>query len=249
VSSYTAILIDDEFSALNGLKLKMEKFVPDVEILQTFEKPEEAIKYLENKQPDLLFLDIQMPRMNGFELLARLPNINFQVIFVTAYSEYALNALKKNAVDYVMKPVDTNDLISAVKKAKAIISENKNKETNENLIKLLSKTISQNNKLIVPTSKGMSFIPLEEVLHLEGYEGYTKIHLINDVEILSSYNLGKFEKALSQSFFKCHKSHIVNIGKVRSFENEGYVVLENDYRVPIAKANKKVFLKLFNSPT
>jgi len=246
VSRYTAILVDDEFSALNGLKLKMEKLFPEVEILYAFQNPEEAIKFLENQQPDLLFLDIQMPRINGFELLARLSNINFQVIFVTAYSEYALDALKKNAVDYVMKPVDTDELVSAVKKAKAIISEKQNKETNENLIKLLSETISQNNKLIVPTSKGMSFIPQDEVLHLEGYEGYTKIHIINNVEILSSYNLGKFEKALNKSFFKCHKSHIVNIRMVRSYENEGYIVLENDYRVPISKANKKVFLNLFN---
>ena len=246
MSRYTAILVDDEFSALNGLKLKMEKLFPEVEILYAFQNPEEAIKFLENQQPDLLFLDIQMPRINGFELLARLSNINFQVIFVTAYSEYALDALKKNAVDYVMKPVDTDELVSAVKKAKAIISEKQNKETNENLIKLLSETISQNNKLIVPTSKGMSFIPQDEVLHLEGYEGYTKIHIINNVEILSSYNLGKFEKALNKSFFKCHKSHIVNIRMVRSYENEGYIVLENDYRVPISKANKKVFLNLFN---
>jgi len=246
VSSYTAILVDDEFSALNGLKLKMEKLFPEVEILYTFQNPEEAIKFLENQQPDLLFLDIQMPRITGFELLARLSNINFQVIFVTAYSEYALDALKKNAVDYVMKPVDTDELVSAVNKAKAIISDKKMKETNENLIKLLSETISRNNKLIVPTSKGMSFIPQEEVLHLEGYDGYTKIHIMNNVEILSSYNLGKFEKALNKSFFKCHKSHIINIRMVRSYENEGYVVLENDYRVPISKANKKVFLNLFN---
>ena len=246
MSSYTAILVDDEFSALNGLKLKMEKLFPEVEILYTFQNPEEAIKFLENQQPDLLFLDIQMPRITGFELLARLSNINFQVIFVTAYSEYALDALKKNAVDYVMKPVDTDELVSAVNKAKAIISDKKMKETNENLIKLLSETISRNNKLIVPTSKGMSFIPQEEVLHLEGYDGYTKIHIMNNVEILSSYNLGKFEKALNKSFFKCHKSHIINIRMVRSYENEGYVVLENDYRVPISKANKKVFLNLFN---
>lgn len=97
----------------------------------------------------------------------------------------------------------------------------------------------------MPTSKGMSFIPQEEVMHLEGYEGYTKIHLTNTSIITSSYNLGKFEKLLSSKFFKCHKSHIINLEKVRHFENEGYVVLENDYRVPISKTNKKAFLSLF----
>jgi len=246
MNQITAILVDDEFSALNGLKQKMEKLFPNVEVLQTFQIPEEAIKFLESQQPDLVFLDIEMPRINGFELLTELSEIRFQVIFVTAYSEYALDALKKNAVDYVLKPVDDDELISAVQKAEVIILEKKEKKANENLVKLLSETISQNNKLIVPTSKGLSFIPQEDVLHLEGYEGYTKIHLTNNVEILSSYNLGKFEKVLSTTFFKCHKSHIINIGKVRSFENEGYVVLENDYRVPISKTNKKVFLDLFN---
>ncbi|MEM7086777.1 MAG: LytTR family DNA-binding domain-containing protein [Bacteroidota bacterium] len=245
MSETTAILVDDEFSALNGLRQKLEKFFPKLTLLQTFQKPEEAIKFLEKQQPDLVFLDIEMPRINGFELLSKLSKISFQVIFVTAYSEYALDALKKNAVDYVMKPVDNDELISAVNKAKTIILERKEMDANENLVKLLSETLNRNNKLIVPTSKGMSFIPQEEVLHLEGYEGYTKIHLANSTEILSSYNLGKFEKMLENSFFKCHKSHIVNIAKVRSFENEGYIVLENNHRVPISKANRKVFLNLF----
>jgi len=246
MSQTTAILVDDEFSALNGLRQKLEKFFPEIIILQAFQKPEEAIKFLEKQQPDLVFLDIEMPRMNGFELLSKLSEINFQVIFVTAYSEYALDALKKNAIDYVMKPVDNDELISAVEKAKTVILQQKEMDANENLVKLLSETLDRNNKLIVPTSKGMSFIPQEEVLHLEGYEGYTKIHLLDKTEILSSYNLGKFEKMLESSFFKCHKSHIVNIAKVRSFENEGYIVLENEHRVPISKANRKVFLNLFN---
>ena len=245
MSQTTAILVDDEFSALNGLRQKLEKLFPELEILQTFQKPEEAIKFLEKQQPDLVFLDIEMPRMNGFELLGKLTKIDFQVIFVTAYSEYALDALKRNAVDYVMKPVDNDELMAAVGKAKTIILEKKEMDANENLVKLLSETLNKNNKLIVPTSKGMSFIPQEEVLHLEGHDGYTKIHLLDKTEILSSYNLGKFEKMLESSFFKCHKSHIVNIAKVRSFENEGYIVLENEHRVPISKANRKVFLNLF----
>jgi len=246
MSKITAILIDDEFSALHGLLQKIKKLFPKIDILETFQKPEKAISFLEKKQPDLVFLDIEMPRMTGFELLGKLPNINFQVIFVTAYSEYALDALKKNAIDYVLKPVDDKELSLAIEKANKVISEKKETQANENLVRLLSETISKKDKLIVPTSKGMSFIPQDEVLHLEGDEGYTKIHLIDRSEILSSYNLGKFEKMLGTTFFKCHKSHIVNIAKVRSFENEGYVVLENEHRVPISKANRRVFLNLFN---
>ena len=246
MSEITAILVDDEYSALNGLLKKIERLFPDIKILGTFQKPEEAITFLEKEQPDLVFLDIEMPRMNGFELLSKISKVNFQVIFVTAYSEYALEAFKKNAVDYVLKPVDNEDLSASVEKALAIINEKKETQANENLVKLLSETLHQTNKLIVPTSKGMSFIPQEEVLHLEGYEGYTRIHLIDETMILSSYSLGKFEKMLGTNFFKCHKSHIINVPKVRSFENEGYVVLENEHRVPISRANRKVFLNLFN---
>ncbi len=241
----TAILVDDEVSALKGLQQKIEKLFPEIEILNAFQKPEEAIRAIKEKQPDILFLDIEMPRMNGFELLSALNEINFQVIFVTAYSEYALDALKQSAIDYVLKPVDNEELTNAINKALEVIKLKHQNESNTKLIEMLTETITNTNKIIIPTAKGLSFIPQDDVLHLEGYEGYTKFHLTNNTEIVSSYNLGKFEKSLSSIFFKCHKSHIINIEKVRSFENEGYIVLEGEYRVPISKANRKVFLDLF----
>ena len=239
-----AILVDDEESALMGLKHKVEKLFPEIEILNIYQKPEDAIIAINKKDPDLVFLDIEMPRMDGFELLSKLTHINFQVIFVTAYNEYALEALKHSATDYLLKPVDDMDLKIAVNKVVQISKEKKQNESNSKIISLLSKTNSENSKIIVPTSKGISFIPQEEVMHLEGYKGYTKIHLINSDTITSSYNLGKFEKMLNNSFFKPHKSHIINIENVRHLENEGYIILDNSSRIPIAKAKKKAFLKL-----
>jgi len=241
----TAILVDDEVSNLKGLQRKMEKLFPNIQIVGAFQKPEDAIEAIQQQEPNILFLDIEMPRISGFELLAKLKQVHFQVIFVTAYNEYALEAFKKNAIDYVLKPIDNTDLVEAVNKALAIVQLKKESENNSKLVALLEENISKNNKIIVPTQKGVSFIPQDEVLHLEGYEGYTKIHLINSTTIISSYNLGKFEKLLNAKFFKCHKSHIINLEKVRHFENEGYVVLENAYRVPISKTNKKAFLSLF----
>lgn len=246
MNKITAILVDDEISNLKGLQKKIESLFVEIEILGTYQKPEEAIVAIEEKQPDLLFLDIEMPRINGFELLSQLCTVNFQVIFVTAYSEYAIKAFKKDAIDYVLKPIDNNDLVIALNKALHVIKLKKQNENNSKLVNVLTQNGIKSNKIIVPTAKGISFIPQDEVLHLEGYEGYTRIHLINGVTITSSYNLGKFEKLLSTKFFKCHKSHIINLEKVRHFENEGYIVLDNNYRVPISKANKKAFLGLFN---
>ncbi|WP_299385922.1 LytTR family DNA-binding domain-containing protein [uncultured Lacinutrix sp.] len=245
MSTVTAILIDDEISNLKGLEQKLGKLFPDIVIENTFQKPEEAIKVLQKQQPDVVFLDIEMPRINGFDLLSQLETVDFQVIFVTAYSAYAIDAFKQNAVDYVLKPIDDEELVTAVNKALHIVKTKSDIENNHKLVNLLSSTISSN-KIIVPTQKGMSFIPEEEVMHLEGYDGYTKIHLIDGKTIMSSYNLGKFEKLLSRTFFKCHKSHIINLEKVRHFENEGYLVLEDSQRIPISRSNKKTFLELFN---
>ncbi|RMA58646.1 LytR/AlgR family response regulator transcription factor [Ulvibacter antarcticus] len=246
MNSKTAILVDDEFTALKGLQQKVEQIFPEITIVGAFQKPKEALKVIKQKNPDILFLDIQMPGMTGFELLSELDDLHFQVIFVTAYNEYALKAFKHSAVDYILKPVDNDELIHAVSKALEVINLKQQSESNAKLVHILSETFTDTNKIIVPTGKGLSFIPQQEVFHIEGYEGYTKFHLTNKSEILSSYNLGKFERSLSKIFFKCHKSHIINVEKVRSFENEGYLVLENDYRVPISKANRKVFLDLFN---
>lgn len=241
-----AILIDDEISNLKGLQQKLSKLFPDIEVLHTFQKPEDAIIYLNTEQPDLVFLDIQMPRLSGFEVLAQLNTINFQVIFVTAYSEYAIEAFKQNAIDYVLKPIDDTDLAVAVNKAIMAVKTQENLNSNNELVSLLTNTLSQNKKIIIPTIKGTSFIPQDEVMHLEGYQGYTKIHLTNNTTIVSSYNIGKFNNLSKTTFFKCHKSHIINLEKVRHFENEGYLVLENDKRVPISKAHKTTFLELFN---
>lgn len=245
MNTISAILVDDEQNNLKGLERKLGKLYPNITILNTFSRPENAISALQNQQPDILFLDIQMPRINGFELLSKLSNINFQVIFVTAYSDYAIKAFKLSAVDYLLKPVDDDDLKLAVEKAIAIIEKNKLQENNNKLLQLLTENIKITNKIMIPTTKGISFIPQDDLLHLEGTEGYTKLHLISGENIISSYNLGKFEKILNPQFFKCHKSHIINLSKVSSFENEGAIILEDDTRVPISKTNKEAFLSLF----
>lgn len=244
MKTYKAILVDDEHSAIQNLKTKLEKHCERIEVVEVFQSPEEALVSITTNPPDILFLDVQMPGMSGFELLNELKELQSQVIFSTAYSEFALEAIKQNAVDYILKPVDNDELKKAVEKAIVNI-ENEQHHQNEHLVKLINKIIEGDHKLKVPTQKGISFIPQEEIIHLEGYDGYTRIHLTNGSTVTSSYSLGKFTNFLENYFFKCHKSHIVNIKEVRAFENEGYVVMGEKYRVPITKTYKKAFLDLF----
>ena len=195
-----AICIDDEMTALDGLRQKIEKLFPDIQILAVFQKPEEALDALKNISPDIVFLDVEMPRMTGFELLSQLPEVSFQVIFVTAYSEYALQALKQSAVDYVLKPIDDSELTEAITKARRVIEEKRESDVTGKLMDLLEETITRSNKIIVPTTKGLSFIPQDEVVHLEGYDGYTRIHLIRKGEVISSYNLGSSKRCWGRRF-------------------------------------------------
>lgn len=244
MKKYKIILVDDEFSALQNLRKKVLKVSDNVEVIGAFQEPQKALKAIEENAPDILFLDIQMPVMTGFELLNSISELKSQVIFSTAYNQYAIEAIKQNAVDYVLKPVDNEELKTAIDKAIENI-EMDQVESHSNLVELLNKLIDKDHKLKVPTQKGISFIPQEEIIHLEGYEGYTKIHLVDGKVLTSSYHLGKFSDYLDDYFFKCHKSHIVNIRAVRAFENEGYVVIGEDYRVPITKTYKQAFLDLF----
>ncbi len=246
MNKITAVLIDDETFVLKGLKNKIEKLFPNVSIIATFSQPEEAITYLSSNSPDIVFLDIQMPRYNGFDLLEEIKNISFQLIFVTAYSEFGLKALKASALDYLLKPIDEKELKNAIEKAIKNTKKDRNLMQQEKLINLFTQSFTDYNKIIIPTTKGISFIQPKELLHLEGYEGYTKFHLTKNEVITSSYNLGKFEKKLPNYFFKCHKSHIVNLNNMKEYENDGYIVLSNEKRVPISKTYKKLFINLID---
>ncbi len=241
---YTTLLVDDEYSVLKILEKKIMNYCPNLEIVGTFQDSMEAIEKIKSTMPDILFLDIQMPFYDGFQVLEEVGKITSQVIFCTAFSEYALQAIKKSALDYILKPVDTDELVKAVKKAIDKIKENE-KNNPQQMLKLLHKVLREEQKISISTQKGIHFVALSDIIHLEGYEGYTKIHLQNKNILISSYSLGKFKDKLNDSFFKCHKSHIINLSFVTAFENEGYIILNKDHRVPISRSYKKSFMEMF----
>ena len=244
MTNINCILVDDEIASLKNLERKINQFFPNLTILDKFQKPEDAISFLNTNEVSLVFLDIQMPRINGFELLTTVKNVDFKVIFVTAYNEYALEALKKSAIDYILKPIDDDDLKVAIQKTIKLIDEENESTHNKELLELLQESISNQKKLLVPNEKGFSVIEQNDILYLEGYDGYTKINIDPERQIISSYGLGKYEQKLNANFFKTHKSYIVNLNKIIEFEKEGYVVLSNNVRIPISKKSKNELLDL-----
>lgn len=238
-----AILVDDEEKALKSLANKIVLFFPEIEILHLEQNAENAVKIIEEKQPNIVFLDVEMPVLSGFDVLANIKNPDFEIIFVTAYSNYAIEAFQHCAIGYVVKPIDNDELKLAINNALKNIKSKSSLVKNKTLLELLTDSVTDK-KMIIPTSSGFSLVKLTEVFYLEGYSGYTKIHLVNNSEVTSSYNIGKFEKMLSNSFFKCHKSYIVNLKKVTAFENEGYLILENSIRIPISRTKRKEIMTL-----
>lgn len=240
MNKIATIIVDDEKNALESLALKVEKYFPNVNITHKFQNPQKALEQINKEHPSLLFLDIEMPVLSGLDLLSKIENPNFEIIFVTAYNEYAIEAIKHCAIGYIIKPIDNDELKNAINNALRNVEQKSALEKNRQLLENL--LTNGNPTIVIPTQKGLSFIKTTDIIRFEGIDGYTKIVLQNS-SVLSSYSIGKFSKSPKLlTFFSVHKSHFINLNFVSDFLNEGYVILTNGDRVPVAKAKRKDFL-------
>jgi len=240
-TNINAILIDDEKNALESLALKISNFFPEITITNAFQNPQKAVNEINTNCPDLVFLDIEMPVLSGFDVLSKIKNPDFEIIFVTAYSEYAMDAIKHCAIGYIVKPIDNDDLKNAIKNALQNINQKTALEKNRLLLQQL--TTNENSTIVIPTQKGLSIIKIEDIVRFEGIDGYTKIILNNSKPILSSYSIGKFSKIKSlYHFYLIHKSHFINLNYINEYLNEGYVIMNNNNKVPISKSKRADFL-------
>jgi two-component system LytT family response regulator len=242
-----AILVDDEEKALKSLQLKIKRFFPNIEIVSATQNPIEAIELIHKHKPNLLFLDIEMPQLNGFDVLQKFEKPDFEIIFVTAYNDYAIEAIQCCAIGYVVKPIDNNDLNTAIENAIKNIQLKNALSKNSTLIENLKSSQTDNCKIIIPSQKGLDFIKLNDIIRCEGESGYTNIILNNNKNILSSYSIGKFTKMLANKhFFQVHRSHLVNLKFVSGYLNEGYITMENGDNLPISKNKRQEFIERIN---
>jgi two-component system, LytTR family, response regulator len=240
-----AIIVDDEKNGVKVLKTLIKNYCPEIEVIANADNIEDAFKIIQSLQPDLVFLDIEMPNGNGFELLKKFDQINFQIIFTTAFDGYAIKAIKYHAIDYLLKPIDIDELKLAVESA----TKNQKEKPKENkYLKFVQEQKLQiANKIAVPVKDGMLFIAINDIVRIESDGSYSTFHMCDLNKIVASKNLKEYEDILPiNEFFRTHKSHLINLKYVKKyFRGNGHFVEMNDgSKVEIARRKKDEFFKL-----
>ena len=240
------IIIDDEPDSIKLLQLQLAQHCPEIEIAGTFTSSVKALSVIEKLEPDLVFLDIEMPVMNGFELLEKILHLPFSVIFITAFNQYALKAFRFNAVDYLVKPVDANDLVEAVAKAAKRIKPTATQ------LSLLQKQLRGEpaTRIAIPGQQGgISFIDLNDIIYSEASNNYSKIILTDGNRFLISKTLKDVQEVLEEEhFLRVHRQYIINLNHVKQFNrNEGVLTMDNGDYIPIARNQKERLIERYRS--
>jgi two-component system, LytTR family, response regulator len=240
-----AVLVDDERMSLEVLAIKLRKIAPETVILATFQSPEEAAVSIRQLKPDVLFLDIEMPQMDGFTLLHHLEPYSFEVIFTTAYNQYAIDAIRQSALDFLLKPIREIELSSALQRLE--------KKRSIQPISSDSVPISslQFNKIPIPSLKGVTFVPIQDIVWLESDSNYTVFHLSSlhgaaPRKLVASRTLKEFENMLTPAhFFRVHRSALINLLRVKEYirGEGGTAIMDDGSEVEISRNEKKEFLE------
>jgi two-component system, LytTR family, response regulator len=239
-----SIIVDDELKSRESLKILIEEFCDNATVVALCQNVEEGIAAIKEYQPDVIFLDIQMQRETGFDLLTRLKTIDFEVVFTTAYSEYAIKAFKFSAIDYLLKPIDIGEVQKALGKVEKKLNSNI-RERLEQLIENLKPAASSNFKLALPTSDGLIFVKIEDILYCEASSNYTQIFMFDGKKHLISRTLKEYEDLLTEhNFFRIHNSYLINLGAIKKYVRGegGYVIMSNDVSLDVSKRKKEAFL-------
>lgn len=242
----TAIIIDDEKKAIEVLAWQLKQFCPEIEVAGWTTNVPEAIVLIKNKQPDIIFLDIEMPMQNGFDLLETFEDPAFDIIFTTAYNQYAIKAIKFAAFDYLLKPIESKDLKASIdryllKKGNSIKDQ----------LKELANRLQQNqlNRIAVPSLDGLMMLKPEQIVRCESENNYTKVFLDSKQKIVVAKTLKEIEDTLSGfQFYRIHQSHLVNLMHIQSFirNDGGYVVMTDGTQLTVARNRKNGLIDHFS---
>jgi len=241
-----ALLVDDELSSLQNLQYKIQEYCPAIKVVAQTQNPEEAGRLIQQFKPDVIFLDIEMPRMSGFKMLEQIPEVDFEVIFITAYNHYAINAIRICAFDYLVKPVSIEELQQTVERL-GVSTVKKNRERAELLKKNLSSPKSQDDNIALPANDGLEFIQIKQIVRIESSSNYSKVILQNGQQLLVTRQLKDFEELLQDyRFYRVHHSHLINLNFIAKYTrgDGGQITLRNGDVIDVSRRKKEVFLKL-----
>ena len=239
-----SIIIDDEQHCVRALLSDLQQHCPSIELAEACYSAKEGIMAIRKFNPDLVFLDVEMPWMNGFEMLEILGEINFSIIFTTAHDEFAAKAFRISAVDYLLKPVDGNDLKAAVQKVEKKMDEGSSVQHISNLLRNMRQP-STDHKIALPQREGYEFIEISSIIYCQAEGAYTKVFINDKKPMLISRTLGDVEELLPPEIFqRIHHSTVVNVSYISQFlrTDGGYVVLKNGEKLSVSKAKKEMLM-------
>ena len=241
------ILIDDQEFCSEILKDMLEANCSDVEIVAVCHSGKDGIKAIKKHQPDLVFLDVEMPEMSGFEMLQKIKEKEFEIIFTTSFDKYSIQAIRYSALDYLLKPVVTHELINAIERVNKHRGKYFSRHFGE-LVKNLSNTKRAISRVALPSSDGLIFLDIDDIIHCESDSNYTTLYLTTKDKIVITKTLKEVENILEESkFFRIHNSHLVNIAHIRRYVrgNAGYIIMSDGTNLNIGRNRKEQFLNQF----
>lgn len=240
-----AIIVDDEPFCCEALATLLERYCPEVRVAAVCHSGASALDAIEEQHPQILFLDIEMPRMNGFDLLEKVRDINFEIIFTTSYDQYALKAIRFSALDYLLKPIDREELQKAVQKVVQRLRYPLPQQL-EILLQKFNRPASAIQKIALPTMEGLQMIPVNSIISCESDSNYTVFLLKNKQKIIVSRTLKEIEELLEEyTFLRVHHSYLVNLNEVNKYikGEGGYLVMSDESTVDVSRSRKETLLK------
>ncbi|MBK6264329.1 response regulator transcription factor [Marivirga sp. S37H4] len=239
------IIIEDELKSRENLKLLLNKFCKDITVLDMAHDVSSAISIIETYNPDLIFLDIELQTGTGFEVLQKIKKRNFEVIFTTAFEQYALKAIKFSSIDYLLKPIDLEELQQAIAKVRLKKDKEHYKEKLELLLRNISEQPNEKSKICLATGDGLEFIAIKDIIYCEASGSYTNFHLVDNKKLMVSKNLKEYEHLFeNHQFMRVHNSFLVNLEMVKKFikSEGGYILMKNDAQISISQGKRDIFL-------